>query len=239
MPDTESEEFRKKLIMEQERLAKLWDAYQIQEEALKEANDEIIKMETELELRDKEVTSLNEMVEKRDKTLREMEREITNLQKITAEYKPKLANCQESLGKEKKKLAQLYDVAQELDEELQLKSKALDQRDKWFMDNIKVFENMCQTIKERKEIAEARMLKEEMVQRMVGGTEPTDINRSGIITELTSIQPITDEIANVLYDAGFTTLEALKNARRYQLVAIDGINATTANEIFQEMKKLG
>jgi len=237
MPELGAEDYKKKHLIEQERLAKLWDAYQIQETALKEANDIINELETDLELKNKEVQSLNEMVEKRDKQLREMEREVTNLQKISAEYKPKLETCQTSLAKEKDKLTKLYDVAQELDEELNIKTRALEERDTWFMDNIGVFENMCETIKTRKEIAEARQLKEEMVTRATGGKDPTDLKKAGIISELASLESVDEETANYLYDSGYTSLEKLKKARRYQLVALEGVTPSKAQEIFEEMKK--
>ena len=236
MPDTETEDYKKKYLIEQERLAKLWDAYRIQEKALKEANEEIDKIREKLDLKEKEVESLNEMLEKRDKERREMEKEITRLEKITAEYKPKLEKCQGALQKEKDKLAKLYDVAQELDEELKLKTKALEERDKWFMDNIKVFEGMCETIKKRKEIAEARALKEEMVKEFTG--EPTDIEKESAIEELTTLESVDREVAEHLYDAGFRTLEELKKARSYQLVAVEGISPTKANEIMKEIKSL-
>jgi chromosome segregation ATPase len=239
MPDTESsEEYRKKYLVEQERLAKLWDAYQIQETALKEVTDTIRSLETDAELKEKEVLSLNEMLEKRDKQLREMEREITHLQKITADYKPKLESCSEALKKEKDKLAKLYDVAQELDEELNIKNRALEVRDKWFMDNVGVFESMCQTIKERKEIAEARMLKEEMVKKMSAGGDPTDLKKAGIISELSSLESVDEDVAKHLYEAGFTSLDLLKKARMFELVAVEGIGPTTAKAIFQDVKKL-
>ena len=142
MPDAESEDYKRKHLIEQERLAKLWDAYQIQEKALKDATDDLKKSETKLELNEKEIESLNEMVEKRDKNLREMEREVTNLQKITADYKPKLENCSAALSKEKDKLSKLYDVAQELDEELQVKGRALELRDNWFLEHFIFFEKI-------------------------------------------------------------------------------------------------
>lgn len=237
MPDLESEDYRKKHLMEQERLAKLWDAYQIQEKALKEATDSIRKIETDNELKDKEVQSLNEMLEKRDKQLREMEREVTNLQKITADYKPKLAGCESSLKKEKDKLAKLYDVAQEMEEELQLKTKALEQRDGWFLEHFSFFENVGDVLKKWKEVAEARLMKEEMVKKMSGGKEPTDLKKAGVLAELASLESVDDDTAVILYENGFTSLESLRKARSFELVAIQGVSPTKANEIFQEMKK--
>jgi len=236
MPDTETEDYKQKFLMEQERLAKLWDAYRIQEKALKEANEEIEKLKEKLDLKEKEVESLNEMLEKRDRERREMEKEITHLEKITAEYKPKLEKCQEALGKEKDKLAKLYDVAQELDEELKIKTRALEERDKWFMENIKVFEGMCETIKKRKEIAEARALKEEMVKDLTG--EPRDVEKEAVIEELSTLESVDREVAEHLYEAGFKSLESLKKARSYQLVAVEGISPTKANEILKEIKSL-
>lgn len=236
MPDTETEDYKKKFLIEQERLAKLYDAYRIQEKALKEANEEIEKLKEELDLKEKDVLSLNELLEKRDKERREMEKEITRLEKITAEYKPKLEKCQEALQKEKDKLAKLYDVAQELDEELRIKTKALEERDKWFMENIKVFEGMCETIKKRKEIAEARALKEDVMKELAG--EPTDIEKEAAIEELTTLESVDKEVAEHLYDAGFRTIEELKKARSYQLVAVEGISPTKANDILKEIKKL-
>ena len=237
MPELESEDYRKKHLMEQERLAKLWDAYQIQEKALKEATDSIRMIETDNELKDKEVQSLNEMLEKRDKELREMEREVTNLQKITADYKPKLENCQTALQKEKDKLVKLYDVAQEMDEELQLKTRALEQRDGWFLEHFSFFEGVGDVLKKWKDVAEARIMKEEMVKKMSGGAAPTDLKKAGVIVELASLESVDDDIAAILYETGFTSLEALRKARSFELVAIQGISPTKANEIFQEMKK--
>jgi len=237
MPDKDNDEFQKKYLIEQERLAKLWDAYQIQEKALKEASDNIGQVETELELKGKEVQSLNEMLEKRDKQLREMEREVTNLQKITADYKPKLTSCQDALKKEKDKLTKLFDVAQEMEEELQLKTQALEQRDNWFMKHFSFFEKIGDVLTDWKEVAEARIMKEEMVKRAAGGAEPTDLKKTGILSELSSLESVDEEAANRLYDAGFTSLEKLKKARSFQLVAVEGISPSKAQEIFQEMKK--
>lgn len=237
MPDMESEDYRKKHLMEQERLAKLWDAYQIQEKALKEATDTIRGLETDNEFKDKEVQSLSDMVEKRDKQLREMEREVTNLQKITADYKPKLANCEKSLQKEKDKLVKLFDVAQEMEEELQLKTKALEQRDAWFLEHFSFFEGVGDVLKKWKDVAEARIMKEEMVKKMSGGVEPTDLKKAGVLAELASLESVSDAEATLLYDNGFTSLESLRKARSFELVAIQGISPTKANEIFQEMKK--
>lgn len=237
MPESEFEDFKKKYLIEQERLAKLWDAYQIQEKALKEATDSIRKLETDNELKEKEVQSLTEMVEKRDRQLREMEREVTNLKKITAEYKPKLADCEKALAKEKDKLGKLYDVAQEMEEELQVKTKALEQRDSWFLEHFSFFENVGDVIRKWRDVAEARIMKEEMVKKMSGGKEPTDLKKAGIMAELSSLESVDDRIAEILYDHGFTSLEALRKARSFELVAIQGISPTKASEIFQEMKK--
>ena len=237
MPELDSEDYKKKHLMEQERLAKLWDAYQIQEKALKEATDAIRKLETDRELKTKEVQSLNEMVEKRDKQLREMEREVTNLQKITADYKPKLESCEAALGKEKDKLAKLYDVAQEMEEELGLKTKAVEQRDTWFLEHFSFFEGVGDVLAKWKEVAEARLMKEEMVKKLSGGREPTDLKKAGVLAELASLESVDDDTAALLYDAGFTSLEALRKARSFELVAIQGISPTKATKIFQEMKK--
>ena len=237
MPELDSEDYKKKHLMEQERLAKLWDAYQIQEKALKEAADSIRSLETDQELKNKEVQSLSEMVEKRDKELREMEREVVNLQKITADYKPKLESCETSLKKEKDKLAKLYDIAQEMEEEIGLKSKALEQRDNWFLEHFSFFEGVGDVLKKWKDVAEARLMKEEMVTKMSGGHEPTDLKKAGVLTELASLESVDDDTAEFLYDAGFTSLEALRKARSFELVSIQGISPTKANKIFQEMKK--
>ena len=237
MAELDSEDYKKKHLMEQERLAKLWDAYQIQESALKEATDSIRSLETDQELKIKEVQSLNEMLEKRDKQLREMEREVTNLQKITADYKPKLENCETSLKKEKDKLAKLYDIAQEMEEEIGLKSKALEQRDNWFLEHFSFFEGVTDVLAKWKEVAEARLMKEEMVKKMSGGHEPTDLKKAGVLAELASLESVDDQSAEHLYEAGFTSLEALRKARSFELVSIQGISPTKANKIFQEMKK--
>lgn len=98
----EIEAYKKKLANEQERLVKLWEAYAIQEKALKEATDQI----NELEGRGRSPAKKDETAGGSNST--------------------GLKICKEDLKKEKEKNARLFAVAKELDDEMKQKAKALE-----------------------------------------------------------------------------------------------------------------
>ena len=78
------------LGQEQQRLEKLWDAYEQQEKDLNASLDRINYLESDIETRQTMITSLQELLTERDAKLRDLEIQRQRQSKIAAEYEPKI-----------------------------------------------------------------------------------------------------------------------------------------------------
>ena len=82
------------LGQEQQRLEKLWDAYEQQEKDLNASLDRINYLESDIETRQTMITSLQELLTERDAKLRDLEIQRQRQSKIAAEYEPKIKEMQ-------------------------------------------------------------------------------------------------------------------------------------------------
>ena len=82
------------LGLEQQRLEKLWDAYEQQEKDLNASLDRINYLESDIETRQTMISSLQELLTERDAKLRELEIQRQRQSKIAAEYEPKIKEMQ-------------------------------------------------------------------------------------------------------------------------------------------------
>ena len=78
------------LTLEQQRLEKLWDAYEQQEKDLNASLDQINILEADIETKGTMIASLQELLGERDSKLRELEVERQRQMKVEAEYAPKI-----------------------------------------------------------------------------------------------------------------------------------------------------
>jgi hypothetical protein len=137
------------LTKDQERLAKLWDAYEEQERefnlALKKIND--------LEKKHKETskinTTLKKVTEGRDREIREMEIKITALEEENSGFRPELERLEALYRDEKERYAKLFAITEELEEELDTARTELELRDRWFQQYFGQLENFTLALKER------------------------------------------------------------------------------------------
>ena len=135
--------------MERQRLAKLWDAYEIQERdmlQLSEKNENLIK---ELDEKDRMIQTLREVIESRDREVREMEISFTALGKEHKECPTKIHNMELDMKRNKERFTKLYTLAQELEQELKDTRGQLEERDTWFKENVDVIRNMQRAIDSR------------------------------------------------------------------------------------------
>ena len=77
------------LVLEQQRLEKLWDAYEQQEKDLNAALDRINFLEADIETKETMIASLQELLTERDTRITELEVERKRQSKIEAEYEPR------------------------------------------------------------------------------------------------------------------------------------------------------
>ena len=159
MPDNIMVDYRKEYEREQERLTKLWDAYEIQEKDLDQAKDKIKVLESIIEEKERIILSLRQVAENRDKEIRDLEIKVTSLDREKSDFEPKLKDLEKELKQQRDQFAKLYSLAEELDEELRYARKEIEIRDEWFRDHINVFSGMCNAIKSREDIIEVTSLK--------------------------------------------------------------------------------
>jgi chromosome segregation ATPase len=93
-PETEEKfaQIESNLSLEQQRLEKLWDAYEQQEKDLNAALDRINFLEADIDTKETMITSLQELLTERDTKITELEVERQRQGKVEAEYAPKIKN---------------------------------------------------------------------------------------------------------------------------------------------------
>ena len=113
------------LGLEQQRLEKLWDAYEQQEKDLNASLDRINYLESDIETRQTMISSLQELLTERDAKLRELEIQRQRQSKIAAEYEPKIKEMQGIIEDQTEKYERLLSITQEMEDELDLARQSL------------------------------------------------------------------------------------------------------------------
>ena len=159
MPDETMVNYRREYEKEQERLTKLWDAYEIQEKDLAQAKDKIRVLEDVIAEKERIILSLRQVAENRDSEIRDLEIRVDSLERANTEFEPKMKELEKELKNQRDQFAKLYSLAEELDEELRYARREIEIRDEWFRDHINVFSSMCNAIKSREDIIKETALK--------------------------------------------------------------------------------
>ena len=149
-PETEEKiaQMESSLSVEQQRLEKLWDAYEQQEKDLNASLDRINFLEADIETKETMISSLQELLTERDTRLRELEIERQRQNKVEAEYKPKILGMEETTKDQADKYERLLSITQEMEDELNLARQSLYARDNWFNANVSGLESVSEIIKE-------------------------------------------------------------------------------------------
>ena len=140
------------LSLEQQRLEKLWDAYEQQEKDLNAALDRINFLEADIETKQTMIASLQELLAERDNKLRDMEIERQRQGKVEAEYEPRINVMEDTMNDQTEKYDRLLSITQEMEDELDLARKSLHARDSWFNLNVSSLESISEVIKEWRSI---------------------------------------------------------------------------------------
>jgi predicted nucleic acid-binding Zn-ribbon protein len=161
MPE-EAIDYRREYEKEQERLTKLWDAYEIQERDFEQAKEKVKVLEDIVGEKERIILSLRQVAENRDAEIRDLEIRVSSLERENSSFEPKFKEMENELKKQRDQFSKLYSLAEELDEELRYARKEIENRDDWFRDHINVFKGMCNAISSREEIIRETALKKSM-----------------------------------------------------------------------------
>ena len=139
----------KNVSKDQERLAKLWDAYEIQEKEFELAMKKIVTLENKIEEFSRVNNVLKKAVEARDAEVREHELKIIGFEDEIARFGPKQKDLEESYKNEKDRYTKLFTITEELEEDLAKAKRELEVKDKWFERNVGMLENIRESIIDR------------------------------------------------------------------------------------------
>jgi hypothetical protein len=153
---------------DQERLAKLWDAYENQERELDLAMKKISDLENKIKEYDRITDTLKNVIEARDKEIRDLEIKVVSLEEEATRYQPQIDELTRLYKDEKERYSKLFVITEELEEELASTKKELEIRDLWFKNNIGVLTNLSKSIRDRD------MMIKEIKTRKVDIPPPTE-----------------------------------------------------------------
>lgn len=137
------------LSQDQERLAKLWDAYEEQEREFNLALKKISSLDGKVKETDKINSTLKKVTEGRDREIRELEIKLTALEEENSQFRPELERLERLYQEEKERYAKLFAITEELEEEVDNARVELEIRDKWFQRYFGQLENFTMALKER------------------------------------------------------------------------------------------
>ena len=219
------------LGQEQQRLEKLWDAYEQQEKDLNASLDRINYLESDIETRQTMIASLQELLTERDTKLRDIEIQRQRQSKIAAEYEPKIKEMQGIIEDQTEKYERLLSITQEMEDELDLARQSLQARDGWFNANISSLESVSEIIKEWRNIQGGKFPEVKEASGPGGG-------KSKFVSSVAKIKGLGAVKAENLYDAGFHTVDDLKNASTEDIASVVGFTNLSASKVVKGAKEL-
>ncbi len=165
-PDVQLKESQERLTEEQDRLLKLYDAYEIQEKEMVNLRAEIEVLEKEIVDREIEKEGMEGLLSEKDNRLREIELKAAKATKQVDFLEPELQKMEEKFTREKERLGKIFNIAEELDNDLRLAVAEMKARDDWYVNHMSLFEDLNKAIKDRYELIEAAVEAERKSQHM-------------------------------------------------------------------------
>ena len=158
-PENRIKQLEERLVEEQDRLEKLYVAYRKAEQELEEKNAIIEVLEKEAIDKEIEREGMESLLSDKDSRIHEMEMDGSKSSTRIKHLEPKLEKTEEMYTREKARLGRVFEVAEELDEALQTAQVELTARDDWYVQHMKLFENLNQAIQTRYEMIDSAIEK--------------------------------------------------------------------------------
>ncbi len=190
-PEVHIRQLEGELETQTERLEKLYTAYKKAEEDIADRNAIIDVLEKEALDREIEREGLEQLLSEKDIRIRELELDGAKASKRVEHLEPELETMEEKFSREKARLGRVFEVAEELDEALQTATVELTTRDDWYVQHMRVFEDLNKAVQVRYEMIESaveNMAKFQRLQKTFGdrmeeavdarANEPADANDS-------------------------------------------------------------
>ncbi len=155
VPGDEVAHLQERLIQETERLTKLFDAYEEQHKELLDTRAEIEVLEREIIEKEIEREGVESLLRDKDDRYRDLETDLAKSNKRLEYYDIELPKMEEKYTREKERLGRVFELAEELDDDLRLAVAEMKARDDWYIDHMQLFEDLNKAIKQRYDMVEA------------------------------------------------------------------------------------
>ena len=153
----EQDDLAEQLAMEKERLDKLYVAYQALQSEFDDSKAHIEVLEKEAIDKEIEKDGLEELLNEKDSRIRNLEIESAKAGTRVKHLEPELEKMEEMYTREQARLGRVFDVAEELDEALQTATAELKARDDWYVEHMKIFEDIKKVTETRFEMIDRAM----------------------------------------------------------------------------------
>ncbi len=164
--DVEIRDLEGRLGEETDRMLKLYEAYDQQQKEIVNFKAEIEVLSKEIVDREIEKESLESLLNEKDNRIRELELKSSKSSKQVEHLEPELAKMEEKFSREKSRLGKVFNIAEELDNDLRLAVSEMRARDDWYVSHMALFEDLNKAIKERYEMIELAVEAERKSQHL-------------------------------------------------------------------------
>ena len=237
-PEGSIAQLERALAEEQRRLEKLWDAYEKQEGDLNDALDRINRLEAEIQVKETMNKSLEDLLGERDAKLRGLEIARQHQAKVAAEYEPQLAELKAAVKDQTTKYDRLLSITRDMEDELNLAKEALRSRDGWFDHYVGRLEEISTLVKQWRQIQAGNFPEFEETKPEEAEVFPDRAAKAEFIATLTKIKGLGPAKAERIFEAGITSIEALKKADVSEIADISGFTKMNAEKVVKGAKDL-
>jgi chromosome segregation ATPase len=136
----------------EDRLKKLWDAYEIQERDVVKLKERISFLEQELLQKDNIVATLKTTLEARDGRLREEELELVSAKRSLETAEPKIKSLESQLRNAETRYSNVLKLWQASYESARFWKKAHEDQNEWFEGHLGLVGNLSRALEERQEM---------------------------------------------------------------------------------------
>ena len=156
-PEMTIRRLESRLAEETQRLERLYEAYRKAEDEIADKQALIEVLEKEALNREIEREGLEHLLSEKDNRIRELELDGAKSNKRVEHLEPELEKMEEMYTREQARLGRVFDVAEELDEALQTATSELKARDDWYVEHMKIFEDIKKVTETRFEMIDRGM----------------------------------------------------------------------------------
>ncbi len=244
------------LDMAKGRLAKLWDAYEALDRENKYTLAKIKELNDKAREKDRIGVALRELIETRDTENRKLDIQKASLQNQVEDLKTRYEEQLADLEKERLRYRKLYLITEDLEMEVDTLRKGEEDRDQWFKANLMPLSEIPTLIELRQkmigrlpsisstnyELERIRPESGKVEKPIEKEIEPEETTfervdeKAEALNSLLELPGIDEVKAKALLEAGYSSVEKLKDVSPFELVKLQGITPTIARKISEFVK---